>query len=874
MKAVSQRVVFKIAFAFAAALLPLLVLILWGFRENVRVSEERILRNLSLTADAVAAQVDETFDAAVGLAWAVAGDPFCETRESAELDRHLSQLVKKTPLFETVAVFDIQGRNRGWGNRSPVVQRPDISGMEFFQNVIGTNGPVISEVTRVWGGDSDFGVVAAVPIRDASGKVEGVVVVILQPGQLAKWYMENRLQAGQSVFLVDREGRMAFHSDVRQLSFEQSGSFRNFQAVRWALSGISQMEARYLSPLFHDIRMGAFVPTRGYQWAVGVSIPRAIALAPVKANLARQLLGFAGVLLLSVGIVGILAKHLTSPLGRLQAYARALGQGDLSRRVKLTTGDEFEDLGDAFNDMAQQMEERDANLRKTQERFRITFEQAAVGIAHVALDGRWLRVNDRLCTILGYSREELLQMKFWDITPSPDKPRDEEAIERASGGEPRGMTFEKRFFRKDQSMVWVNVTLARARNLERAEPPYFIKVVEDISHRKQMEADREELLRKERSARAAAETAIRTKDQFVAVVSHELRSPLTPALAAVDLMENASNLSPEQVENLRIIRGNIEMESRLISDLLDLTRIQQAKFELHLQTVDVHGLLREVASFFSTEIREKGLAVEFEFFAEPHELLADPGRLRQVFWNLLGNAVKFTGDGGRILFRSSVREGRLHIEVCDTGIGIAPEIISQVFEAFRQGEHTISRRYGGMGLGLTISKALVESHGGQISVASKIGEGTVFTVELPLPPVTAPRVEPPRPIESGAAQQSPRRILLVEDNVEALRMLARLLERAGHTVTQAKSAAEALEAARKAGVDLLISDIGLPDSTGWDLFRELRKTCPEAQGIAMSGFGTPEDIERSREAGYSGHLIKPIDYKLLKKLIEQMTGWL
>jgi CheY-like chemotaxis protein len=263
--------------------------------------------------------------------------------------------------------------------------------------------------------------------------------------------------------------------------------------------------------------------------------------------------------------------------------------------------------------------------------------------------------------------------------------------------------------------------------------------------------------------------------------------------------------------------------------------------------------------------------------AAEHHVRADPGRLQQVFWNLIRNAIKFTPAEGQIHIRTSNdRAGWVRIEVCDTGIGIRAELLPQLFRTFEQGNQSITRQYGGLGLGLAISKAIVELHGGTIEAASDgEGRGSTFTVELPLCPASAAQ-SPPANSRLGSSQQSQScqrklRILLVEDHEHTAKVLSRLLAGFEHDVKTASTVASAKKLADAADFDLVISDLGLPDGNGMELMRYLRGT-HELPGIALSGFGMDDDIRRSLEAGFARHLTKPIDLQQLQAAIDHVAG--
>jgi PAS domain S-box-containing protein len=407
-------------------------------------------------------------------------------------------------------------------------------------------------------------------------------------------------------------------------------------------------------------------------------------------------------------------------------------------------------------------------------------------------------------------------------------------------------------------------------------------IVEDITDRKRTEAD---LL----DAKDLAEAASRSKDRFLAVLSHELRTPLTPVLFAVAaLLESKPDAS--LVQTLEMIRRNIELEARLIDDLLDLTRIGRGRLRLDLETVDIHKLIRRAMEICRDETLVADLHVLTELKAQHHYATADHARIMQVVWNLIRNAAKFTPAGGRLTIRTintpgtSDRPGekdvgRLTIEFEDTGVGIDPEVLPRIFEPFEQVDEDVRGRSGGLGLGLALSRSLAEAQGGRLTAASPgRGHGSTFRLELdavPQPviakvPKTKTKASTTIPV---ASNRHDLRILLVEDNKDTLRYLAIVLRKRGYQVVTADCVAAALLALKEAGApfDLLISDIQLPDGDGLQLMREIKASEPMA-GIAMSGFGAEEDLRQSRDAGFLNHLTKPIDLTRLDNAIKSATA--
>jgi signal transduction histidine kinase/ActR/RegA family two-component response regulator len=379
----------------------------------------------------------------------------------------------------------------------------------------------------------------------------------------------------------------------------------------------------------------------------------------------------------------------------------------------------------------------------------------------------------------------------------------------------------------------------------------------------------EEQVRQLNIEKIAAERASQAKDDFLAVLSHELRTPLTPALAAASYLAEHEDLSPQLREEVTAIRTSVQLEARLIDDLLDLTRITRGKIELHLEIVDVHGLLRNSLEIARDNILEKQLDLVVDFGAERHHVWADAVRLQQVFWNLINNAVKFSKKNGRITIRTANDHGRFVFQITDTGVGIEPEQLDRIFRAFEQGERSISRRFGGLGLGLTISKRLLELQGGTITVHSEgLNRGASF--KLSLASVESPKAaSAARSItEEGPAKSL--QLLVVEDHPQTLRVLAALLRKQGHKVLTAECVQAAIKLLEAERFDGLISDIGLPDGNGCDIMRAAKRQ-QTLVGIALSGFGMEEDVRRSIDAGFDHHLTKPIDFQELQKFVGTMA---
>jgi signal transduction histidine kinase/ActR/RegA family two-component response regulator len=370
-------------------------------------------------------------------------------------------------------------------------------------------------------------------------------------------------------------------------------------------------------------------------------------------------------------------------------------------------------------------------------------------------------------------------------------------------------------------------------------------------------------------AKGEAEQANQAKDHFLAMLSHELRTPLGPILLSASAMEGDETIPSPIRKEFAMISRNVDLETRLIDDLLDVTRISKGKLQMHESIVDAHKLLAEAVVIVRYDTENKGVSVTLHLNAEAHHVCADPARLHQVFWNLIKNAVKFTEKGGSIDITSENRGDAFFVaRIADTGIGIASEVLPKIFNAFEQGGDARTRRFGGLGLGLTITKGLVELHGGNLSATSAgLGKGTTMVVELP---VTAEREAEVVPAKTEAPRVDAH-ILVVEDDQSTAQVMSRLLKMRGYHVETAGTIAEARNAAIVHRFDILLSDLSLPDGSGLDLLREL-KNQHHFKGIALNGFGMDSDIQASLDAGFSLHLTKPINIESLDSAIRSLCA--
>src|SRR5207302_2447214 len=476
---------------------------------------------------------------------------------------------------------------------------------------------------------------------------------------------------------------------------------------------------------------------------------------------------------------------------------------------------------------------RTAALESSEQNFRQIFEEAPIGMAVVGLDSRYAQVNASLCNMVGYSEEELTSRTPSEITHRDDIDKDKQLTQRLLSETARTCV-EKRYVRKDGEIIWATRTACVIRD-EAGKPRHYLVMVEDITQRKKDAVALEE-------AKNDAERANRAKDKFLAALSHELRTPLTPVLLCATALEQEPGIEPELRRQFGMMRRNVELEARLIDDLLDLTRVSHGKLRLLVSgPVDVHSLLAHTERIVLSDARSKSLALRLNLAADEHHVAGDAARMNQVFWNLLKNAVKFTPAGGQIIVRTANPvPGQLIVTVSDNGIGIDRQTLPFVFRAFEQGDIRGLQPCSGLGLGLSISKAIVELHDGTITAESPgPGRGAVFTVELntvlPFPDAQIQAAQPRR------LRGKSYRLLVVEDHEPTLAVLTRLLRDQGHEVMTATTVQSALTLASNRRFDFVISDLGLPDGNGIDLMVQLSNDYG-LRGIALTGYGMAEDI--------------------------------
>jgi PAS domain S-box-containing protein len=513
-------------------------------------------------------------------------------------------------------------------------------------------------------------------------------------------------------------------------------------------------------------------------------------------------------------------------------------------------------------------------------------DQATAGIAQTDLEGRVVLVNQRYCDLLGRTREAVMGGSLADTVAAEDRARAAAALRGLTADEPEA-TIETRHAPADGSLRWVDVNLSLVR--EPGEPPSIAIVALDATGRRAAEEaaragdlERGELLARERKARREAEAASQAKDEFLAVVSHELRTPLNTLRLWAGVLRNGPRDAQTIARAVDTIDRNTILQARLIEDLLDASRIVSGRFHLTIEQVDLAGIIGPAIDTVRAAAENKAITLHTALDPTAGRVLGDSTRLQQVVWNLLSNAVRFTPAGGRVMVGLKRSGPEAELTVTDTGRGMAPGLVPRVFDRFRQGESGTMRSHGGLGLGLSISRQIVELHGGTIRADSPgEGRGATFTVCLPL---AAAQTARPRPLATRARPDGPDRspvrrlenvdVLVVDDDAETREVLKVALGFEGARVTTAPSVADAVAAIEQRWPDVLVSDIGMPGEDGYDLIRQVRRL--EAvrgrhiPAIALTAYAAAEDRRRTLHAGYDSHVAKPVEASAFAPLIASL----
>jgi PAS domain S-box-containing protein len=661
---------------------------------------------------------------------------------------------------------------------------------------------------------------SAAPIRNAAGEVAGVVLVFrdVSARREHERVVREALQYGEGIIATLREPLLVLDKDLR-IKTANRAFYQHFRASEEETKG----------HLFHEFGDG--------RW----DIP---------------------------GLRALLEEVLPHKQA-FQDFEALLEIPGMGRRFLLLNARRFEPL-DSLPDLIlltfEDVTERrlsEAALLTSEARYRRLFETAKDGI--LILDARTGRITDAnpfMTELLGFPRDEFLGKELWEIGLFSDISENQAA------------------FRELQAKGYIRYAHLPLETQKRQKVEVeFVSNVYEVDRRKVIQCnirDIGERCRLERMTQQQAATLAdlhRRKDEFLAMLSHELRNPLAPILSAVHILrlQGSENLIQHQARV--IIERQVGQLSRLVDDLLEASRITTGKVRLQRERLDLRGIVERVVEAVRPAIDRRRQELSVSLPPEPVWLYADPNRLEQVAVNLLNNACKYTEEGGRLGLTAGQEEGEVVLRMRDTGVGIAPDLLPHIFDLFTQADRSLDRSQGGLGIGLALVQRLVELHGGTVQAFSAgPGQGSEFVVRLPAPPAGATTQD--RQPEAAADHPAPSwRVLVVEDNLDAAESMALLMRMSSHEVRVAHSGPAGLEAAVEYRPDVVLLDIGLPGMDGYEVARRLRQDA-ELKGvklIAMTGYGRESDLQRSQEAGFDHHLVKPVNPLRLLELLATFT---
>ncbi|HEY5761456.1 MAG TPA: response regulator [Steroidobacter sp.] len=501
----------------------------------------------------------------------------------------------------------------------------------------------------------------------------------------------------------------------------------------------------------------------------------------------------------------------------------------------------------------------EAALRHSEARYRALLDHAPVGVAHNSLEGKFEYVNRAFCKLVGYSPEELCAMRWQDLTHPEDVARDQQMADQVVAGKVDDYTVEKRYIRKDGSLVWVNL-FGNVVPDENGRAVQGVAIVIDTTE----QINSQRLLRE---SEARLREANARKDEFLAMLSHELRNPAAAIGNAAQALSRLANREKEQ-SLIGIVERQINHLGHLLDDLLDVSRITQGRIEINRERLTLQSCIDIAIETTQPLLQDKKHRLTVSMRSEPLWVDADKVRLAQCIANLLTNAAKFTEPGGEIHLRTIVEHHAAVVAITDNGVGMPVELIPGMFELFVQGERALDRSQGGLGIGLAVCRMLIERQGGTVTGSSPgIGQGSTFTLRMPLANQT-----PDTATDQSSNNGGPARVMIIDDNRDAADSLSLLLQLEDHATLTAYSGEDALSLVASFDPQFVLLDIGLPEMNGYEVARRLKTLVPQARLIAVTGYGLAGDKQRSADSGFAAHLVKPVDLSDIQAAFATLTA--
>jgi PAS domain S-box-containing protein len=843
-----------------AALLPMVVFTAWL---TMSLSAERratVEREVADAARAVANTVDRELSADIstltllGQSRSLSASDLGRFRDDAQ--RHLTAQRH----WIAVTLSDPDGREL-LNTRRPaddVRAGPPEGERTGIARVVDTGLPTVSPLQQGPSPADAYFVVRVPVFQDV--RLLYVLSAMVSPGNIRDLLVERKQTGDRLGLVIDAHGRILARSQEHAETVGKPATFpvaspEQPVSETWTRGVDSHGTSVYFTTARSNVS----------GWTAVVAVPTAVIDRPFWRSARAVATGGLGFLLLGILVATVLGRRITEPLRQLSAVAYELCSGRLTTHPRSSVA-EVHAMAGVLLDAGYQRADAERVLRDREDRLSAIVNQATVGIVQFDADGRFTFVNDRFCEIVGRSRDEILLRPLEDIARRDDARAFREILADI-GATGTSRTFETRYARPGGAVVWASVSVSRIRG---AGVPGLVAlaVVNEITDRKAVEAERTALLARERLARAEAEKANRAKDEFLATLSHELRTPLNSLRLWAGVLRQEPLEPATLAKAIDTIDRNAALQAQLIDDLLDISRIASGKLRLELRPLDLGSVIEASVETVRAAADDKGITLARAVDPDVSPVLGDATRLQQVLWNLLTNALKFTPPGGRIEILLRRRDGLAELRVRDTGQGIASDLLPRIFDRFRQGDSSTTRPQGGLGLGLAIARQLVELHGGSIKAESAgEGYGTTMTVTLPLAhrheAVAAGDPAHPEPIDLSSALVGVR-VLFVDDDKDAREASTMSLSWAGASVITAASVADAMGEIAKAWPDVVVSDIGMPGEDGISLIGRLRRLevergLPRTPAIALTAYASDEDAARILAAGYQVHVPKPVE---------------
>jgi PAS domain S-box-containing protein len=851
----------RLFFILAIVLVPSLVVHALVYRDSYEArSDEELRTNLEIargTSTSFREFVADVYHQELVLGLMVAQD-----RLSAESKRNILELsAKEHPSVLSFAWIDPQGRISL--SSSPVEEGVDLGSQPFFDHLC-PGGPHVSNLFRLPGGDLPVFTISR-PFTGDNGSFMGCISAVVE-ADLIHTALGYKLEGGGTIALVDRAGRLVTRFPQRRTVSWSDRDLSAIPFVKEALGGRRDFVERG-GDFQGRSSIHAIVPIDPINWFVIASRPESEFAAAVKSRVFKYTGLFLAVILASIPLAGLMARTISSPVRKLRERTT---QGAFDETLEYDIGGPIE-----IRELAAALQRATANLLESEKRFKVIFNSTAEAIYVHDLEGRMLDVNQKALEVLGYKKDELLRMTPGQLDTSPESiPGRFETLLRDGS-----ITLDTELLDKSGARIQVEIN---AQLIDYGGRQAVLGVARDITNRKQVEhglrSMANELERRVKERTLELEQANRAKDDFLANMSHEIRTPLAGVFGMTDVLLE-QDLPQGVREDLGAIRNSAGTVLSLLHDLLDLSRIERGKLELFERTFSMRQMLKDIACTYERLSAEKGLTLGLLVHPDvPATLQGDPERIGQVLKNLLSNAVKFTDRGSITMEVQLVGQTEqmvlLKFSVTDTGIGIPQDKHELVFQPFTQIDPTYSKRFAGAGLGLAISRQLVELMGGSISVLSKEGEGATFFFVINLKKAESEMT----PLPSDRLRLSdlpPMDLLLAEDNPVNRTFLVRALNRAGHRVSAAENGYEVLEMNVTNRFDLILMDIQMPGMDGLEAARRIRAGGhgrADVPILALTAYAMKGDKEKFLAEGMDGYVTKPVNFGELAETMASACG--